>query len=330
MRMENSIKVSVIVPTYRRTFLLKRCVDSIAKQDFDFRSYEIIIVCDGCDLGTEIVVQEFQQKYPDHIFKFAHTPKRCGPASARNLGWHLSSGELIVFTDDDCYASSVWLQNLWNAYMQRQFAVTAFSGSVIVPLPNKPTDFERNMSNIENSEFVTANCACSKKALEIVNGFDEAFTMAWREDSDLHFKFLSANIPVVKVNDAIVIHPVRNAKWGVSLYEQKKSMYNALLYKKFPSFYRKRIEREPIWSYYFIIFFFMVGLIFSVAKLWLLSFLCIMLWLALTSNFFIRRISGTSKKITHVLEMIITSLLIPFLSVYWTLYGSFRFKKLLL
>lgn len=325
-----NIKISVIIPTYRRTFLLKRCIDSVAKQDFDFKSYEIIVVCDGCDRGTETVVNEFKQKYPEHIFQFAQTNKRSGPACARNVGWHLASGELIVFTDDDCFAHYSWLNNFWNAYRQCGLTTAAFTGNVVVPLPNKPTDFEKNLSNIERSEFVTANCACSKTALETVDGFDESFSMAWREDSDLHFKLLSANIPIFKINDALIIHPVRNAKWGVSLYEQKKSMYNALLYKKFPTFYRTRIESEPHWSYYFIIFFFLAALVFAFTQIWLLLFLCLMSWFSLTSNFFINRISGTSKKITHVFEMIITSLLIPFLSVYWTLYGSFRFKKLLL
>jgi glycosyltransferase involved in cell wall biosynthesis len=328
--MREAIKISVIIPTYRRTFLLKRCIDSVAKQEFDFNSYEIVIVCDGWDAGTRIVVREFEQKYPDHIFKFTYTQKKCGPAAARNLGRKIATGELIVFTDDDCFANYSWLRNIWNTYEQQQSNIVAFTGSVMVPLPNKPTDFEKNLANLERSEFVTANCACSKKALEIVNGFDETFAMAWREDSDLHFKLLSANIPVIKINDAMVIHPVRNVKWGISLYEQKKSMYNPLLYKKFPSFYRKRIESEPHWNYYFIIFFFTSALAFAFAQIWLLSFLCIMAWLSLTCNFFIKRIHGTSKKVTHVLEMIVTSLLIPFLSVYWTLYGSYRFKKLLL
>src|SRR4030095_10398285 len=111
-------------------------------------------------------------------------------------GWHSAIGTLIAFTDDDCIANAYWLQNLWKQYVKHSSNDIVFTGKMIVPLPNKPTDFEKNLANLEGSEFVTANCACSKKALQCVNGFDEAFTMAWREDSDLHFKLLAANIPI--------------------------------------------------------------------------------------------------------------------------------------
>lgn len=69
---------------------------------------------------------------------------------------------------------------------------------------------------------------------EKVEGFDERFKAAWREDSDLHFKFLEHNIPINKSEKAVVCHPERKASWGVSVSEQKKSLYNALLYKKHP------------------------------------------------------------------------------------------------
>src|SRR5690606_228568 len=100
------------------------------------------------------------------------------------------------------------------------------------------------------ADFVTANCACTRAALERVHGFDEAFTMAWREDSDLEFRFINQRVPIRFVQQAVVTHPVRKASWGVSLKEQKKSMFNALLYKKYPSLYREKIMKRPLWNYY--------------------------------------------------------------------------------
>jgi len=324
------VRISVVVPTWRRPVLLKRCLQSIALQHFDAAAYEIIVVCDGIDNITASVVKEFQKNYSFHSFRFISTGKKAGPASARNAGWRTAKGVLIAFTDDDCIADVNWLQRLWKQYVNRDADEIVYTGRMIVPLPAKPTDFEKNLANLERSEFVTANCACSKKALQRVNGFDEAFTMAWREDSDLHFKLLAANVSIVKVNDAIIIHPVRDAKWGISIYEQKKAMFNALLYKKHPSYYRKRIRPSPSWNYYFIIFFFTAAFLFILLKAWLPAFASFMLWLLLTGKFFIKRLSGTTKNITHITEMIVTSVLIPFLSVYWTLYGSYRFKTLLL
>ena len=44
-------KISVVVPTYNRLELLKRCLASILSQTF--KDYEIIIVNDGSEDGTE-------------------------------------------------------------------------------------------------------------------------------------------------------------------------------------------------------------------------------------------------------------------------------------
>lgn len=62
-------------------------------------------------------------------------------------------------------------------------------------------------------------------------GFDERFRMAWREDSDLHFRSLERSYKLGHAPMAKVIHPVRPARWGISVHEQRKSMFNALLYK---------------------------------------------------------------------------------------------------
>jgi len=40
------------------------------------------------------------------------------------------------------------------------------------------------LHGLMSSEFVTANCFYRRLAIEEAGGFDESFTMAWREDSD--------------------------------------------------------------------------------------------------------------------------------------------------
>ncbi len=87
------------------------------------------------------------------------------------------------------------------------------------------TDYELNARNLVRSEFVTANCFYRKQALEAVGGFDERFRMAWREDSDLFFSLLersngSGPSAFVQAPDAVVVHPVRPAGWGVSISQQ--------------------------------------------------------------------------------------------------------------
>jgi hypothetical protein len=55
---------------------------------------------------------------------------------------------------------------------------------------------------------------------------------------------------LVYVDSALVYHPVRPARWAISIHQQKKAMFNALLYKKHARLYRAKIQRRPPWHYY--------------------------------------------------------------------------------
>ena len=152
--------------------------------------------------------------------------------------------------------------------------------------------------------------------------------MAWREDSDLEFKLLLHKIPIVRVADALVVHPVRPAPWGISLKEQKKGMFNALLFKKHPGLYRKKIQPGPPWNYYVMVGSFLLLLTGIALNMQWLSLIAGGCWLVLLVNFIGKRLKHTSKNFTHVMEMIITSVCIPFISVYWQLYGAWRYRVL--
>jgi glycosyltransferase involved in cell wall biosynthesis len=324
-RVKKNVKVSVVIPTFKRPYLLGKCLLNLSRQSFDRDLYEIITVTDGPDAETRRVVNELREKL-NFDFQCWSLPKKGGPAAARNYGWRQAHGELIIFTDDDCLPEENFISGFWEAYGKRGNECVVFTGKVIVPRSEPPTDYENNIAHLETAEFVTANCACAKSCLQKVGGFDEEFLAAWREDSELQFKFISHQIPILSVPESRVVHPVRTARWGVSLSEQKKSMYNALLYKKYPTLFREKIFKSPLWSYYAID----ILLLAAVASLFIQKPIVTVLltagWLMMVSFFIHRRLNRTSRSVSHVTEMIFTSLLIPILSVFWTLYGAFRFK----
>ena len=321
------MQISVVIPTYRRPGLLLKCLHALVTQQFNGDHYEIIVVSDGPD---ELTNNMFNNRtgLKQHRVHYYHLPEKKGPAAARNYGWLLAKGELIAFTDDDCIPDKYWLQNLWNNYTPG--SNVALAGRTIVPLPHKPTDYERNISQLETADFITANCCCSKITLQTIGGFDEDFRMAWREDSDLQFKLLKENISIIRVNNACVIHPIRKVKWGISIKEQKKTMFNVLLYKKYPDLYRQKIQRMPPFQYYTIIVSFLVMLAGFTLHLNLLFVAGWLVWLGFTLAFTAKRLQNTTLEFDHVLEMFVTSFIIPFLSIYWQAYGSFKYKALLI
>ena len=325
-----SIKISVIIPTFRRPHLLIKCLTALKVQLFTQYDFEVIVVTDGPDEVTRNEIDFFKNNYLLQHFFCESLDEKKGPAAARNRGALLAAGELLVFTDDDCIPKPDWLQEYWQAYSSQHKKGVAFSGQTIVPVKRKPTDYEKNIANLETAEFITANCACTKHAFEKAGGFDEAFPVAWREDSDLYFSLIKAYVQVVKVAQAVVVHPVRSAPWGISLQEQKKGMYNALLYKKHPLLYRKKIGAKPMWNYYAIVLLLLTCLVSCLMPVKWLAAITFSGWLLLTSGFIVKRLKGTSKGIPHIVEIIATSVAIPFLSIFWTLVGSFKYKTFLL
>ncbi len=321
-------KISVVVATYKRPQLLRKCLEALARQDMRINEFEIVVVSDGPDERTRNTIHGIDHLILPYV-QYITLEKNSGPAAARNAGWRKANGQLVAFTDDDCLPQPQWLSSLWNAYESfGSPALVAFSGSVVVPVSEHPTDFELNTAHLEHAAFVTANCACTRNALLLIEGFDERFTVAWREDSDLEFKLLENHIPIHKIEQAVVVHPVRKASWGVSIREQKKTMFNALLYKKYPSLFRQKIQPAPAWNYYLI-----VGGFITMMGGWMLQHEWMFLtggtvYAAFTIHFIIKRLMPTSRAYDHVMEMIATSLVIPFISIYWTLYGSIKYRVL--
>lgn len=303
------------------------CLEALYLQDIEKADFEVVVVSDGRDPVTETAVARWHAGRPDMQLRFLATPLKKGPAAARNMGWSNAQHPLIAFTDDDCLPASGWLQAFARHYDGG--AHLSMTGKVRVPLPSQPTDFAWNTAQLQTAEFVTANCCCSKAALQLVGGFDEAFGAAWREDSELQFKFITRGIPIIPAHEAVVWHPVRNAPWGVSVREQRKGQYNALLYKKFPDLFRKKIQPRPAWLYYITVALFLLGAVALVAEVSFLFLIALTGWMTCTGAIVWKRLGPTSKSASHIAEMVTTSIIIPFVSLYWQWYGAVKYRVLL-
>jgi glycosyltransferase involved in cell wall biosynthesis len=329
-------RVSVIVPTFKRPDLLARCLDALMRQDIDPSSYEVIVADDAACPMTREQVERYARRVAacGHAVRYVPVTNGHGPAAARNAGWRAARGEIIAFTDDDCIPTPAWLRAGLAAFARGAVGV---SGKIIVPLPCIPTDYERNAAHLATAEFVTANCFYRRDCLAGVGGFDERFTAAWREDSDLIFTLLSrhsgnhhepagAQQAFVHAPEAVVIHPVRPARWGISVRQQRKSMFNALLYKKHPVLYREKIQAAPPWRYYGILGALLAICLGLLGRNKGLTALAVCAWIAMTGQFCRERLRHVSHEPRHVAEMVVTSIIIPPLAIFWRLRGAFKFR----
>lgn len=317
--------VSVVVPTCGRPTLLHRCLEALVRQTLPGDAYEIVITDDGHSDETRDLARRIDAVNANGPrVRYVRSPSpRGGPAAARNAGWHAAHAPVIAFTDDDTVPSREWLREGLRAL---QPGVAAVTGMTRVPLPPAPTDWERNTAGLERGEFITANCFVRREVMEEVGGFDERYRRPWREDSDLHFALLERGLRIEHAPLALVVHPVREAPWGVSAKIQQNVYFDALLFKKHPRLYRKRISAGPPLRYYFAVGALGVGLIGAIAGMPLVAACGLGAWCLWTLGFTLYRLRGASHSPRHIAEMLYTSAVIPPLALYWRIAGALHFR----
>ncbi|HSK09628.1 MAG TPA: glycosyltransferase [Vicinamibacterales bacterium] len=311
-----------MVPTRGRPDLLARCLAALARQRFDPARYEVVVVDDGPDDQTRRVVEAAAATSAAPM-RYLAGPGAQGPAAARNAGWRAARAPSIAFTDDDCVPARSWLAAGLDAL---NTGVDGACGQVIVPISDAPTDHERDVAGLQQSEFVTANCFYRREALEAVGGFDPRFRIAWREDSDVFFGMLERGFRLVYAPGALVLHPVRPAPWGISLRQQRKNLFNALLFRKHPRLYRQRIQGLPPLRYYVTVALLAASIVAALSGFAALAAVGLSAWAISTAAFSMRRLRGASHRAGHVTEMIVTSALIPPVAIFWRLLGAVRFR----
>jgi glycosyltransferase involved in cell wall biosynthesis len=107
------MKITVVVPTYRRTKDLERCLVSLSKQVRPVD--ELWIIVRDTDEETRIFLQDFDiESLPLQIA----TVTVVGVVAAMNLGLESATGDIVAFTDDDAAPHSDWLQRIEAYYLE--------------------------------------------------------------------------------------------------------------------------------------------------------------------------------------------------------------------
>ncbi len=104
------MRYSVIIPVYNAKETLRRCLDSLVRQQFS--DYELLLINDGSTDDSDAICHEYANTY-SCIRYFAK--ENGGVSSARNLGLDQAKGEYILFVDSDDYVSENYFASLSDA-----------------------------------------------------------------------------------------------------------------------------------------------------------------------------------------------------------------------
>lgn len=113
--------ISLIIPTYNKLERLRLTIESLRHQTLDRDMYELILVDDNSKDGTDSFIEAERGSF-DFNFKYIRHSENLGRSHSRNTGIDNSSGDYLVFTDDDCIMSPEFLETHYK-HMQEGYAV---------------------------------------------------------------------------------------------------------------------------------------------------------------------------------------------------------------
>lgn len=252
-----------------------------------------------------------------------------GPAHARNVGWQDTTSPWVVFVDDDVLLPAGWSAQLRADLDGVPEQVGGVQAVVEVPLPTdrRPTDWERGTAGLQDAAWVTAEMAYRRMVLEQVDGFDERFPRAFREDSDLALRVRRAGHELQRGHRRVV-HPVRPAGPWASLRQQRGNADDALMRRlhgpRWHEAARSPGGRLP-WHVATVAAGVLAGIAFTAGRRRTAGVLG-GTWLGLTADFARRRIVPGPRTVAEVRAMSATSVAIPFTAVAHRVSGAVRHR----
>ena len=203
------MNISVVIPTYNRKLILKKCLLALENQLLNNRitSYEIIVIDDGSTDGTTNWIEENKEKLP-HVLLYEQSHR--GPASARNLGVLKSKNEIIIFIDSDLVVVNNFLINHVDKLINywEKFNKNCFTYGSVINTSNfqNPEKENQKISDISFAYFATGNVAISRDLLLKVGLFDSAFSLYGWEDLELGERLRQFGTKLIKCPEAKGFH----------------------------------------------------------------------------------------------------------------------------
>ena len=181
----NSVILSIVIPSYNSAKLLSRCIFALENQSAKKAYFEITVADDGSTDETVEMLENFQAR--TELKLQWTTIKNSGPATARNAGVKISSGPWIGFLDADVIPNPDWVETALKLIRNHPTS-GALEGRTEVTQRGRATPFTHQTANTEGGRYPTCNLIVRKNLAH----FHQAYKIPFREDTDLAFSILES------------------------------------------------------------------------------------------------------------------------------------------
>lgn len=235
------IELAVIIPTYNRADLLRRCLDALAEQTKPLANFEIIVVVDGSADNTTEVLGSYSGLENLRV----HVQPNQGVGGARNTGAELASAPLLLFLDDDMVAAPDLISTHIEAH--RASAGIVGLGHIVNIVPPNADKFNRSTSAGLSDHYrrlkrgdgpscmdcYSGNLSVARQAFVEVGGF--APDLPRSEDVELGYRLQNAGLQLVYLESAIAEQEYRKTFREIAAEAESAGAAALTLYERHPA-----------------------------------------------------------------------------------------------
>lgn len=217
--MTPEIITSIIIPIFNCFIYTKQCIETLLSQINN--TIEIIIINDA---STEDNIYKYFDSINTKV-KVIHNEKNKGFLKSCNTGAKSAQGRYLLFLNNDTIPQENWLENLLEIF-EKDEKVSAAGAKLIYPdgklqeaggiifndgsgynygRNDDPNNYKYNY--VREVDYCSGACLLVRKdVFEKIDGFDEQFTPAYYEDTDLCFAIRKLGYKVIYQPKSNVIH----------------------------------------------------------------------------------------------------------------------------
>jgi glycosyltransferase involved in cell wall biosynthesis len=211
------MKLSIIIASYNRAESLLQFLRELSHQIVPVGvDWEVVVVDNNSTDGTKSALAPLIEQNPER-YKYL-LESRQGKSIALNSGLRAATGEILVFTDDDCIPDPNWLVTIAKEFKSDP-ALGVLGGRVeLYDKQDRPVTIrnfpERTLIESRDQLFlflIGANMSIRRKVLDAVGEFDPFLGPGSRigavmEDLDLLYRVFREKFKIVYSPDVLVYH----------------------------------------------------------------------------------------------------------------------------
>ncbi len=209
--------LSLIIPIYNRPQELEELFETLVRQTHS--DFEVVVIEDGSKITSAGVVEAYSDRLD---IRYATQPNG-GPASARNHGARVATGDFLIILDSDCLLPDDYIEKVERHIASgARFFGTADAAAADFSVLQKAINYSMtslfttggirgNRRSVEKFVPRSFSLGIEKSLFEAVGGFNSAMTKAAGEDIDFSIRVTALGVEALLLCDVAVYHKRRTS-----------------------------------------------------------------------------------------------------------------------